>query len=399
MYQSIKGLLLPLAGLLLLTTGHAASDAPPADLDARIQRVEQNIVPIDASGKDSGAPRSLSARMVQLGVPGLSIAVFDQGRLLWARGYGVRDATTKVPVDVETLFQAASIAKPVSSAGLFRLVERGELKLDEDVNTRLRGWKVPENAFTRVEKVTPRRIITHMAGLTGHGFGGYEPGQPLPTLQQILDGAPPANTPPVRVDAIPGTVERYSGGGFVVMQMLMEEASGRPFADLLRDTVLKPAGMADSTFAQPLPAGLADRAASGHERGDAPLKGRHRVYPEQAAAGLWTTPSDLARFMLSVGRSYRGEPDGVLSPASARTMLTAVPGGDGQGFGLAGAGEAFRYSHTGGNAGFRCYAVAFAGSGRGVVIMTNADAGYPMMAEVSRAVSRAYGWPPLWMRD
>ncbi|HEY1398538.1 serine hydrolase domain-containing protein [Roseateles sp.] len=373
----------------------STTDGQDLTPDARIERIERGLVPLDASRRESGPPRSIAERMADLHVPGLSIALFDQGRLQWARGYGVRDAMTREPVDPSTLFQAASISKPVSSVTLFRLVEQGTLTLDEDVNDRLRSWKVPENAFTRVEKVTPRRIVTHMAGLTGHGFGGYAQGEALPTVQQILDGTPPANSRAVRVDTIPGTLERYSGGGFMVLQLLMEEASGRPFMTLADEAVLQPAGMRDSTFSQPLPAALADRAAAGHTSDGARLKGRYHTYPELAAAGLWTTPSDLARFMLAVGHSYRGEPDGLLNPSSARTMLTKVPGGDGQGFDLARTGDALRYSHAGGNAGFRCYAVAFAGTSRGVVLMTNADEGDRLVREVTRAIAREYGWPTL----
>jgi CubicO group peptidase (beta-lactamase class C family) len=337
--------------------------------------------------------------MADLEVPGLSITLFDEGRIQWARAYGVRDRSSRAVVDTTTLFQAASISKPVTSVALFRLVEEGQLELDEDVNERLQSWKVPENRFTGTEKVTPRRIVTHMAGLTVHGFAGYEQGQALPTVQQILDGVRPANSPPVHVDTIPGVRESYSGGGFTVLQLLMEETSGRLFAGLLRDLVLQPAGMSRSTFEQPLPADLSDRAATGYHQDGDPVAGRYHSYPELAAAGLWTTPSDLARFMLAVGRSARGEPNGLQEQSSARTMLTKVPGGSGQGFGLSGEGEAFRYRHSGGNAGFTCYAVAFAGSGRGVVLMTNSDAGSRLMHEVARAISREYGWPPLWVRD
>ena len=379
---------------------HAACAQVQSDAaNARIQRVEQDLRVIDDTGHTGGPAQSIAQRMAALRVPGVTVAVFEEGRILWARGYGVRDVETQAPVDADTLFQAASISKPVSSAGLFRLVERGDLTLDENVNDQLRSWTLPDNTFTAVEKVTPRRIITHMAGLTGHGFAGYAQGETLPTAAQILDGAPPANSPPVRVDTRPGSVKRYSGGGFTVLQVLMEDVSGRAFADLMQTLVLQPAGMADSTFAQPLPAERTARAASGHDRNRVPVPGRYHNYPELAAAGLWTTASDLARFMLAVGASYRGESAGILDQASARTMLTKVPGGSGQGFVLAGDGEALRYEHSGGNAGFICHAVAFASSGRGVVVMTNSDAGVALTQEITLAVAREYGWPMLATGD
>jgi CubicO group peptidase (beta-lactamase class C family) len=230
-------------------------------------------------------------------------------------------------VDTATLFQAASISKPVAAVGMFRLAERGEVQLDADVNTMLRSWKVPPSPFTTTEKVTLRRIVSHMAGLTLHGFAGYPVGAPLPSLVQIVDGQPPANSAPVRVDAVPGARESYSGGGVTVMQLLLEDVSGTPFAALMDTLVLQPADMEHSTFAQPLPDWLAGRAASGYRGDGTPVPGRWRVHPEQAAAGLWTTPTDLARFLLAVGRSYRGESGGLVTRTTARQMLTRVPRG------------------------------------------------------------------------
>jgi len=216
---------------VLCLAGSFACALPPAadetDTNARIARIENDIIAIDAAGADSGAAQSLLSGMAALKVPGLSIAVFDSGRIVWARGYGVSDQNTGTVVDTATLFQAASISKPVTSVGMFRLVEQGRISLDEDVNAQLQSWAVPENRFTQVEKVTPRRIVTHMSGLDVHGFLGYRSDDALPTLQQILDGEPPANSPPVRVDTIPGAREIYSGGGFVVLQFLMQEVSGR----------------------------------------------------------------------------------------------------------------------------------------------------------------------------
>lgn len=382
----------------------ACTSAPPAPTHesstaARIARIERDLIPISANGVDSGPPQPIARRMAALKVPGVSVAVFDSGRIVWTRSFGVADVEAGVPVDSGTLFQAASISKPVTSVGMFRLVEQGLISLDEDVNQHLKTWAVPANRFTHVEKVTPRRIVTHMAGLSVGGFAGYAVGEQVPTVHQILNGHAPANSSPVRVDTFPGARERYSGGGFVVLQLLMEEVAGLSFGPLLDDLVLKPARMQQSTFSQPLSSDLMSRAATGHDRHGAPVPGRHHIYPELAPAGLWTTPSDVARFMLAVGRSYRGEAGGILQQVSARTMLTHVPGGSGQGFGLSGEGEAFRYRHSGGNAGFTCYAVAFAGVGRGMVVMTNSDAGTPLVRELTRAVAREYGWPRMWVRE
>ena len=385
-----------------LSTGGAVSQGvgPNEQAEAvRIARLENDLRPIDERGEDISPRHSITERMKTLGVPGLSVTVFDGGKIIWSRGYGVRDRAAGDPVNERTLFQAASISKPVTSTALFRMIEEGRLALDEDVNLRLRSWKLPDSEFTKIEKVTPRRIVSHMAGLTVHGFAGYVAGGPLPTVPQILDGLPPANSPPVRVTAPPGARESYSGGGFTVLQLLMQDVTGRPFSDLLDDLVLLPLNMTRSTFAQPLPRQLADAAATGYQADGTPVSGRFHIYPELAAAGLWTTPSDLAGFMLAIGRSFRGEAGSFLRQDTATLMLTKIPDAGGLGFGISGEGRARRYRHNGGNAGFTCYAVAFTDTGRGVVLMTNADGGDRLMREFARAISREYGWPYLWVRE
>lgn len=336
--------------------------------------------------------------MKALLVPGVSVAVFDSGRIIWARGYGQRDKQLSQPVDTGTLFQAASISKPVTTVGMFTLVEKKSISLDEDVNLILKRWKVPDNAFTDTQKVTPRRIVSHMAGLTVHGFAGYNPTAPLPDLPDILNGAPPANSPPVRVEAVPGTREIYSGGGFTVLQSLIEDVTGQPFATFEKDHVLTPAGMTQSTSEQPLPGYLIPIASKGYHANGDMVDGGYHVYPERAAAGLWTTPSDYARFLLSIDRSYRGEP-GLLQQATVREMLIKVPGGGGLGFGIDGSGDSFRIRHNGQNAGFSCYAVSFPQFGRGVVIMTNTDQGDELIHELIHAIAREYHWLPMWPKE
>jgi CubicO group peptidase (beta-lactamase class C family) len=387
------------AGSLPPQAPQGVSDATPgaAALAARVARIERSLVRRASTGADSGPTTTLTARMAELRVPGVQIAVFDSGRVVWARGYGVRDAATGAPVDTLTLFQAASISKPVAAAGMFRLAERGVVRPDADVNTMLRSWRVAAGPLTATEKVTLRRIVSHTAGLTVSGFAGYRAGAPLPSLADVLEGRPPANSLPVKVDRVPGREEQYSGGGVTVMQLLLEDVTGTPFTALMDTLVLGPAGMRHSTFAQPLPDRLAGQAASGHDDGGRPLPGRYHVYPERAAAGLWATAPDLARFMLAVGRSYRGERGGLLQAGTAREMLTRAPGAGAHGFGTSGAGPTLRYRHSGGNAGFRGFAVAFAGVGRGAVVLTNGDRGSALWPELLDAVAREHGWPRMTM--
>lgn len=258
-------------------------------------------------------------------VPGVSVAVVHQGKIDWAKGYGVLEYGRKDRVDTTTLFQAASISKPVSAVAALRMVDRGELTLDEDVNQRLRSWKVPENQFTKVQRVTLRRLLSHSAGLTMHGVPEYSADVQLPTLVQILDGTGAIPNEPVRVTAEPGSRYRYSGGGYIILQVLMSDVSGRPFKELVQEYVLTPAGMRSSTFAQPLPKELSSRAAVGHLINGKPLGGRWHTLPELATGGLWTTPTDLALFAIELRKSYLGTSHVLLSRHRAGEM-GCVPG-------------------------------------------------------------------------
>jgi CubicO group peptidase (beta-lactamase class C family) len=217
------------------------------------QQIQNRLLAITLAGADSGAYHTIEERMKALGVPGLSMAVFEDGKISWAKAYGLRDQSPAKPVDTTTLFQAASISKPVTSVAAFKLVEAKVLSLDQDVNLQLRRWKLPQNQFTAQQKVTLRHIVSHTAGLTVHGFAGYLPNAPLPSLVNILEGTPPANSAPVRVKQTPGQQETYSGGGFTILQLLLEEVTGQSFGVLVEGLVLQPIGMKQSTFALPLP--------------------------------------------------------------------------------------------------------------------------------------------------
>jgi CubicO group peptidase (beta-lactamase class C family) len=184
----------------------AATSPADAALDARIGRVENGLLPAAVIKGAPPAIMKLAERMEFYKVPGVSVAVINDGRIEWARAYGVKDATTKDLLTTETLFQAGSISKPTAALAALKLVQEGKLNLDEDVNVKLVSWKVPENEFTKTQKVTLRRLLTHSAGLTVHGFPGYAADAEVPTLIQVLNGEKPANTDPIRVDTVPGTI-------------------------------------------------------------------------------------------------------------------------------------------------------------------------------------------------
>lgn len=381
------------SGAAVTSASRTAIDMPPAADSARIERVLRGLRPrVEAAGRP--AERwSLEERMAHYRVPGVSIAVIENGRVAWARGFGVKDATTREPVTPATLFQAASISKPVAATGMLRLVERGALDLDADVNRYLTTWKVPENRFTATEKVTLRRLASHTAGLTVHGFPGYATTDATPSVVQVLNGEIPANTAPVRVDTTPGAIMRYSGGGTTVMQQLLVDVTGRPFPALMQELVLRPAGMTHSTYEQPLPAARAAEAARAHDRAGQPIAGGWHVYPEMAPAGLWTTPTDLARWALAIADARAGRSSALLSQRTATEMLTEVKGGVGIGPFVAGTGRDFEFGHGGANAGFHSDLVYFPERGVGAAVMTNGDGGPPLIQEVVRALAAEYDFP------
>jgi CubicO group peptidase (beta-lactamase class C family) len=286
-----------------------------------------------------GAPQSglsLAERMRHYNVPGLSVAVINNCRLTLARGYG--EAERGKIVKPTTLFQAGSISKPVAAAGAMRLVDDGRLSLDRDVRTVLRGWKVPDSPHLADKPVTLRGLLSHGAGLSVHGFRGYAKGEPFPTVVQVLNGEKPANSEAVVVAQPPGSW-RYSGGGYTVAQLLMTEAAGEPFPQILQRLVLKPLGMTQSSFEQPLPEVRHALAATGYRADGKPVDGKWHSYPEMAAAGLWTTPSDLSRFLLGVHHASQGKADTFLSRAAAEAMITSQTGIHGAGFVLSGKGH------------------------------------------------------------
>jgi CubicO group peptidase (beta-lactamase class C family) len=340
-------------------------------------------------------------------VPGVSWAVIDNGEIVDRGSAGVVEAGREEPVTDDTLFQACSISKPVAVFAMLRLVDRGLLDLDEDVNRRLTSWQIPSTGEWQ-PIVTLRQLASHSAGLTVPGFPGYRQGAELPTPVQILDGVRPANTFGVHVDLVPGTQFRYSGGGTVVMQQLLEDVTGTPFRQLLRELVLEPLSMSSSDYAQPLPDELHHRAATAHDEFGRPVPGRWHSYPELAAAGLWTTPSDLAAFAHGVRNAYLGAPGALISQERARELLTPqIAIGDpwdamealGLGAFLGDGGR--RFGHGGSNKGFKCYLVAYRDTGQGVAVMTNGDNGSYLVDRAIARIAASYGWEdyPLEVSD
>jgi len=326
-------------------------------------------------------------------IPGVGYAVIRPGRIVTG-SLGVRRADAHDAVAADTLFQAASLSKTIAAVCALRLVERGTLALDIDVQAYLKTWKLPLPAFAQARPVTLRRLLAMTAGINVPGYRGYRPGLPLPDLAQILDGTPPANSPAVRIVKPPGTAEVYSGGGYQIAQAVIEDAMAKKFARVAHDAVIAPANMMLSAFEQPLSARRTGNAAAGHYRNGRVMAGGGNVFPELAAAGLWSTPGDLAKLLAALTDSRRRSAGALLDASTIEAMLTPVDGfGYGLGGPLRGEGRDLVFMKRGHNIGYHCYMLLFAETGQGAVIMTNSENGDRLIEPFLRRVSAQEGWP------
>jgi CubicO group peptidase (beta-lactamase class C family) len=383
-----------LAAVQISNSGSPATPGPEdTSVAAMMARIEARQVP-DRQGFDG---LTLAQLMEKMRVPGVSVAVIKDFEIHWAKGYGIADVTTGAPVTTDTIFQAASISKPTAAMGIMRLVQDGKLSLDADVNTFLKSWKLAAGDETRDRPVTLRALLSHTSGLgDGFGFPGYHPKDPLPSVVQILNGDKPSNTGRVLMERPPFTAFKYSGGGVTIVQLAVTETTGRAFPELMKSLVLDPIGMHNSGFDQPLSAERDRQAARAHNGRGAAMDAKWHVYPELEAAGLWTTPSDLARLAIELQKALQGRSSRVLSASSAREMVTPVGVGDyAVGFGLRKLGEGWYFAHGGSNWGFQCDLIAHVRKGYGVAIMTNADSGGVVVGEIRNRVAAAYNWDSL----
>jgi CubicO group peptidase (beta-lactamase class C family) len=387
-------LLLAILGSLFVGREAPAATAPTSDSEAHIRRVEHGLLPALLVHGEKLPVMSLRDEMKRRKVPGVSIAVIDRGTVVWARGYGLSEAGTTDSLTTETLFQAGSVSKPVAAMTALRLVQAGRVKLDDDVNQALRSWKIPPSDSAKDIAVTLRMLLTHSAGLTVHGFRGYASGDSIPSLVQVLDGVRPANSAPVRVDIRPGSRFRYSGGGYCIAQQLLMDLTGESYTQLAEKAVLGPLSMTHSTFEQPVEPVPGVRRATGHGPDGVAIAGKWHRHPELAAAGLWTTPSDLARLVLEVRESFHGASGRVLSPAMTRAMLTPqITATQGIGWRLAGRAASARFAHSGDTDGYVCAVVGYLTGEQGAVVMTNGVGGGDLVNEILCGIAHEYGWP------
>lgn len=382
---------------------------PQNQSDAKRILFEGSLLPDTPIAGEQGW--SLAARMKRYHVPGVQVAVLVSGRLAWTRGYGIADPKTHRPVTAQTLFDAGSVSKAVTALAVVKLADEGKFSLDAPLNSLLRSWKLPDNDFTLKTPVTVRHLLTHTAGTNVGGFWGYLENEPKPTLRQILDGQPPATNSAIRVEQEPGKSWRYSGGGYVILQQMLEDVTGKPFAQAMDEIVFRPLGMTHSTFVQGLPPALRTDVAVPTSRASY-FSGR-RLHPHAAAAGLYTNAENLTRFVAAVYRSYKGEAGAFLSQNMARQMIEPTildrepwdrsfvnrrntQKDQAAGFmriSRNGAAEDAKYTfHDGLNAGFRARVMFNAQNGDGAILLLNSDGDEELLQEATRGIAVAYGW-------
>ncbi len=371
-----------------------------AEVEERIALVENSLTGWVKTGENDAW--TLTERMKKYNINGVSIAVIHNNQIEWARGYGFADVSEKQPVTEATLFQAASISKSLNSLGVLKLVQEKRLDLNSDINKYLVTWKFPYDEMSKNNIITVTDLLSHTAGLTVSGFPGYEYGAALPTIPQILDGQKPANTSPVRSSTAPGKMLIYSGGGVTISQMIVMDITQQPYDVFMKENVLDPLGMTASSFTQPPPAAKKGLLATGYRVDGSEVKGKHHIYPEQAAAGLWTTPTDLCKYIIETQLSFRGESVKVLTPEMTRLRLTRILEDAALGVfvNTRVAGSSRYFNHNGGNEGFCCTAIGCLDEPEGVVIMTNTDSfNNLILEEIANSVATVYKWKDYYLPE
>jgi CubicO group peptidase (beta-lactamase class C family) len=391
------------ASALLATCLFAAGAARAQDSDrgnpTPLSALQHGLRPTVLKAGEPLPAWSLPERMAHHHVPGVAIAVLRGGEVVDAVGFGVREAGTHDAVDADTLFSVGSISKVITAAAALRLVDQGRIDLDRDVNAYLKSWQLPPASGIADPTVTMRMLLSHTAGLTVHGFQDYLPGETLPTLLDTLDGKPPAKNDPVRLEREPGSRGKYSGGGIMVEQQVLEDLTGRPFEAVARAQVFDPVGMRRSTFENPLSATRGNIAKAHDEKGErTALPLGWQVFPEQAASGLWTSANELGAFVGALIRSYQGR--GTFLPRAIATQMMTQVSSSPHGLGprLDGAGTTRIFHHGGANDSYHAWIEGYLETGDGFVILTNGADGYWLHNEIRNALSDALGHgvnPPL----
>jgi CubicO group peptidase (beta-lactamase class C family) len=390
-YIKVPSLALVLIILFLLFKNIVSAQQNPkysAEVEARIKQVERSLGELI---KTDDGPIILQERMKAYNVPGVSIAVIKDFKIDWARGYGFADKERSKGVTARTLFQAASISKSLNAVGVLKLVQDNRVNLDADINTCLSSWKFPYDSTKGNNIITLRNLLSHTGGTSVHGFRGYAIGEEIPDIVQILNGETPANNLPVQSMLDAGTTHLYSGGGTSISQLIVMDITRQPYDQWVQKNVLAPLGMKNSFYTTLPPARKAKLLATGYQLDGKPIQGRYHFYPEQAAASLWTNPTELGNFIIEMQLAYAGRSNKVLGQELVTTMLTPVLKDAALGVFIKTVGNDKYFSHSGANEGFSCIYVGSVEGGNGVVVMVNSDNG-SIVDEIVNSVATVYEW-------
>ncbi len=362
------------------------------EVEASILAVEEGISNFKFTIKDR-RPQTIADRMAMHKVNGLTIAVIRDYKLEWAKGYGWADVDEKRPVTPETMFQPGSISKSLNAITILDMVEDRKLSLYTDINTQLKSWQFPYDSISKGKKITIADLLSHSAGLGVHGFLGYSIGDTYPTIPQILDGLNPANSEPVRSIFEPGKQMEYSGGGTMISELIAMDASGLTYDQLVQNRIFTLLKMTNSSFTQPPAAAFKNQLATGYRTSGEEVQGKYPVLIEQAAGGLWTTPSDLSKFIIEMQLSANGNSNKILSEKMTKTMLKPYQNKEvALGVFIEEANGHKYFSHSAGNLGFSGKYIASLEDGNGVVVFINSDGGGSIIEEVITSVANIYKW-------
>ncbi|MET0391999.1 MAG: serine hydrolase [Chitinophagaceae bacterium] len=334
---------------------------------------------------------TLAERMEHYNVAGLSIAVIDNYQVVWAKGYGYADKKEGRKVTPNTLFEPGSISKSLNAVGILQLAQQGKLDLYQDINRYLVSWKFPYDTVSHGRKITTAQLLSHTAGLGVHGFPGYQRDSAIASVTDILDGRAPSNTEAVRSVAEPGTGPRYSGGGILITQQMLTDLTKQPYEQYMEEQVLRPLGMTNSSYHQPPAAGQPNNLATGYKSNGDEVPGKYFVYPEKAAAGLWTTPADICKYMIEIQQAWQGRSAKVLNQEMVKLHVTPYKDDVAMGtYQQIGDGEAY-FNHTASNEGFSGLFIGGLTNGKGVAIFVNSDDA-SIAFELVNTVALVYGW-------
>lgn len=356
----------------------------------KIRAVENNI-----TGNilvNDAKPGTIAEQMAKYKVNGMSIAVIHDYKIAWAKGYGWADVAEKKPMTTETLFEPGSISKTLNAVGILKLAQEKKVDLYADINQYLTSWKFPYDSLSQGKKITLAQLLSHNAGLTVHGFPGHDINGPVPTVYEVLDGKKPSFTPAVRSEFEPDLKFQYSGGGTTISQVLLSDVTKQPYDVWMYKNVLKPIGMKNSTYAQPPAKDKWPLCSSAYNGDGTPIERKFHVYPEQAAAGLWMTPSDLCHYIIDMQLAWKGKKSKVLNADMVKLHLTPYNNGPAAMGTFIDDRDGFLYfQHGAGNDGFCGQFFGSMKDGYGVAIFLNSDNGR-LLGEVINSVAKVYNW-------